>query len=62
MAVAKKTAERVAAKASKKLVEAAVGVDEGFAWASNVKRAWMFVLGALAIGFVIGFVAGAVLV
>lgn len=28
--------------------------DEAFGWASNVKRAWMFVLGALVIGIAIG--------
>jgi uncharacterized protein YhjY with autotransporter beta-barrel domain len=51
-------AKKVAQKASAKVVEVASEVDAGFAWASNVKRAWMFVLGAL----VIGFVAGAALV
>jgi len=29
-------------------------LDDAFNWVSNVKRAWMFILGALAVGVVIG--------
>ena len=29
-------------------------IDEKFNWASNVKLAWMFVLGALVTGIVVG--------
>ena len=28
--------------------------DKAFSWASNVKRAWLFVLGALVVGVVLG--------
>lgn len=39
-----------------KASKAGAKVDEAFSWASNVKRAWMFVLGAAVIGFAFGIV------
>ena len=47
-------AKKAAAQAAQKVVQAGDAVDGAFGWASDVKRAWMFALGAFALGVVVG--------